>query len=124
MVVESDICIIGSGITAALIAEKLSQERQAKIVVVEAGDDVVPLGARAGLRQRFLDYGESPWPHDHLDGYEVGGMQSRSMCVGGLAMHWGGVTPRFTPEDFRLRSIYGVGDAWPISYGDLGRFYQ
>ncbi len=123
-VVESDICIIGSGITAALIAEKLSEERDTRIVVVEAGDDVVPLGARGGLRQRFVDYGESPWPHDHLDGYEVDGMQSRSMCVGGLAMHWGGVTPRFTPEDFRLKSLYGVGDDWPISYDDLEPFYQ
>jgi quinoprotein glucose dehydrogenase len=46
------------------------------------------------------------------------------MCVGGLAMHWGGVTPRFTPEDFRLNSLYGVGDDWPISYEDLEPFYQ
>ncbi len=123
-VIESDICIIGSGITAALLAEKLAEERDAKIVVVEAGDEMAPLGARAASRQRFLDYGESPWPHDHLDGYEVDGMQSRSMCVGGLAMHWGGVTPRFTPEDFKLKSLYGVGDDWPITYDDLEPFYQ
>ncbi len=122
--IESDICIVGSGITAALLAEKLSEEREAKIVVVEAGDDVASLADRERLRQRFLQYGESPWPHDHLDGYEVAGIQSRSMCVGGLAMHWGGVTPRFTPEDFRIRSLYGVGDDWPISYDELEPFYQ
>jgi quinoprotein glucose dehydrogenase len=124
VVVESDICIIGSGITAALLAEKLSEEREAKIVVVEAGDDVASLGDRVRLRQRFLQYGESPWPHDHIDGYEVAGIQSRSMCLGGLAMHWGGVTPRFTPEDFRIKSLYGVGDDWPISYDDLEPSYQ
>jgi len=123
-VVESDVCIIGSGITAALLAEKLSEERDAKIVVVEAGDDVPRLAQRSRLRQRSIDYGENPWPHDHLDGYEVDGIQSRSMCVGGLAMHWGGVTPRFTPEDFRAKSLYGVGDDWPISYEDLEPFYQ
>jgi len=123
-VVECDICIIGSGITAALLAEKLAEERNAKIVVVEAGDEMPPLARRGLLRQRFLDYGESPWPHDHLDGYEVDGIQSRSMCVGGLAMHWGAVTPRFTPEDFRIKSLYGVGDDWPISYDDLEPFYQ
>jgi choline dehydrogenase-like flavoprotein len=122
--IETDICIIGSGITAALLAEKLSEERRADIVVVEAGDEMPPLGQRARLRQRLLDYGESPWPHDHLDGYEVEGIQSRSMCVGGLAMHWGAVTPRFTPEDFRIRSLYGVGDDWPISYDDLEPFYH
>ena len=46
------------------------------------------------------------------------------MSVGGLAMHWGGVTPRFTPEDFRLHSLYGVGRDWPLTYDDLDPFYQ
>ena len=123
-VIEADICIIGSGISAAMVADKLARTRSATIVVVEAGDDVPALGRRAGLRQRFLDHDENPWPHDHLDGYEVEGpLQSRSMCVGGLAMHWGGVTPRFSPEDFRLKSQFGVGSDWPISYDDLEAYY-
>ena len=122
--VESDICIIGSGITAALIAEKLASERAASITVVEAGDHVTPLGERGRLRQRFLDYGDNPWPGDHVDGLGADHIQSRSMCVGGLAMHWGAVTPRFTPEDFRVRSLYGVGDDWPIAFDDLDPFYQ
>jgi len=122
--VESDICIIGSGITAALIAEKLTEERTARIVVVEAGDHLTPLPERGRLRQRYLGYGENPWPGDHLDGLGADHIQSRSMCVGGLAMHWGAVTPRFTPEDFRVRSLYGVGDDWPITFDDLDPFYQ
>ena len=122
--IESDILIVGSGITAALVAEKLAAERNATITVVEAGDESTPLAERRSARQRFLDYGENPWANDHIDGTEVDGIQSRSMCVGGLAMHWGGVTPRFSPEDFRLRSLYGVGDDWPISYEDLDPFYQ
>jgi quinoprotein glucose dehydrogenase len=46
------------------------------------------------------------------------------MQVGGLAMHWGGVTPRWSPEDFRLDSLYGVHQDWPIDYDDLDPFYQ
>ncbi|MGH7469619.1 MAG: GMC oxidoreductase [Longimicrobiales bacterium] len=122
--IETDILIIGSGITAALIAEKLGEERDARITVVEAGDESTPLAERAERRQRFLDYGENPWPNDHIDGTEVAGIQSRSMCVGGLAMHWGGVTPRFSPEDFKVKSLYGVGDDWPITYQDLDPYYQ
>src|SRR6185503_6448457 len=53
-----------------------------------------------------------------------GPLQSRSMMVGGLAMHWGGVTPRFSPEDFRQHSLFGVGTDWPISYDELDPFYQ
>jgi quinoprotein glucose dehydrogenase len=123
-IVEADLCIIGSGITAAMVAERVAEEREATILVVEAGDDVVPLGARFARRRRFLDYGESPWPRDHIDGLEGAGIASRSMQVGGLAMHWGGVTPRFSPEDFRVHSLYGVGDDWPITYDDLDPWYQ
>ena len=124
-VIESDVCIIGSGITAAMVAHKLARTTTRSIVVVEAGDESPSLAKRYALRERFKDYGESPWPNDHLDGYEIDGpLQSRSMQVGGPAMHWGGVTPRWSPEDFRSRSLFGVGTDWPISYDDLDPFYQ
>ena len=122
-VVETDVCIIGSGISAAMVAERLATsqpKRLLDILVLEAGDEMPPLSQRYALRDRSLRYGESPWPRDHLDGYDVEGpLQSRSMCVGGLAMHWGGVTPRFSPEDFRTRSLCGVGTDWPITYEEL-----
>ena len=124
-VIESDVCIIGSGISAAMVADRLARTTKDRIVVVEAGDEAPSLGRRYALRERFMDYGESPWPNDHVEGYEIDGpLQSRSMQVGGLAMHWGGVTPRWSPEDFRTRSLFGVGTDWPISYDDLDPFYQ
>lgn len=123
--VETDVCIIGSGITAAMVAEKLAERPGVKILVIEAGDEVPNPTQWYGLRKRFMDYGESPWPKDHLDDMTAEGpLQSRSMCVGGLAMHWGGVTPRFSPEDFKTKSLCGVGEDWPISYEDLDPFYQ
>src|SRR3954467_1799366 len=122
---ESDVCIIGSGISAAMVADRLARTTSASITVVEAGDETIPLAQRPAARERSLRYGENPWGKDHLEGYDVEGpLQSRSMMVGGLAMHWGGVTPRFSPDDFRLKSIFGVGDDWPISYDDLDPFYQ
>lgn len=123
--IESDVCIVGSGISAAMVADRLARTTSAKIIVVEAGDETVPLTQRGAMRERFLRYGENPWGRDHLDGYEIEGpLQSRSMQVGGLAMHWGGVTPRFSPEDFKQHSLFGVGTDWPISYEDLDPFYQ
>ena len=118
-VVESDICIIGSGITAAMVAARLTDERRASIVVIEAGDDQPPMSNWPANRQRWMDYGSTPWPRDHVDGLDANGIQSRSMCVGGQAMHWGGVTPRFSPEDFKTKSLCGVGADWPLSYEDL-----
>ncbi len=123
-VIECDICIIGSGITAAMVAERLADERDVRIVVVEAGDETLPLEQRFQHRERYLAYGENPWPDDHLEDQTADDIQSRSMQVGGLAMHWGGVTPRFSPEDFRVKSLYGIGDDWPITYEELDPFYQ
>jgi choline dehydrogenase-like flavoprotein len=34
-----------------------------------------------------------------------------------------GTTPRLLPEDFELRSRYGVGRDWPVSYDDLRPYY-
>jgi len=125
--IETDILIVGSGITAALMAERLSETTQQKITVVEAGRRSTPFAERGQARDRYIAYGESPWKRDHLDDQNAFGTTwgySPSMTVGGLAMHWGGVSPRYSPEDFKLRSLYGVGDDWPFTYEDLDEFYQ
>lgn len=123
-VVETDVCVVGAGITSAMVVERLAEDTTADILVVEAGNEIFNLSERFGRRARFLAYGENPWPDDHIRGQTARDIQSRSMAVGGLALHWGGVTPRFTPEDFRLRSLYGVGADWPIDYDELEPFYQ
>jgi len=121
-VIECDLCIIGSGISAAMLAEKLSEERQARIVVVEAGNKIFNLEDRFEQRRRFLAYGENPWPGDHIADQKAEGTLSPSMAVGGWGLHWGGVTNRFSPEDLRVKSLYGVGDDWPINWEELERF--
>lgn len=121
---ETDVCILGSGISAAMAAERLSEESTATITVIEAGDRIFNLDRRFETRGRFLDYAENPWPNDHIPKQTGRNIQSRSMCVGGLGLHWGGTVPRFTPEDFRQRSMYGVGTDWPVDYDALDPFYQ
>lgn len=124
---ETDICIIGSGITAAMMAAHLAERSSRRILVVEAGAHTTPFAQRTAARERYLAYGESPWKSDHLDDQNAFGTTwgySPSMHVGGLAMHWGGVSPRYSPEDFRVQSLYGLGDDWPFSYDDLDPFYQ
>lgn len=122
-IVETDVCILGGGITAAMAAEKLTEERDVKVIVIEAGERIFDFADRSRLRQRHVDYGENPYPGDHIRTMRGQGIQSRSMCVGGLAMHWGGTTPRMTPEDFRMKSLYGVGDDWPIAYEEVDPYY-
>jgi choline dehydrogenase-like flavoprotein len=42
---------------------------------------------------------------------------------GGGTNCWWGATPRLAPNDFRLKSKYGVGEDWPLSYDDLEPYY-
>jgi len=123
-VAEADVCILGGGISAAMVAEKLADDSDATIAVVEAGNRIFNLEDRFAERERFLEYGENPWPGDHVPELLGAGLQSRTQAVGGQALHWGGTTPRFTPEDFRVQSLYGVGDDWPLDYDALDPFYQ
>ena len=122
--VESDVCIIGGGISAALLAQKLAQERPGlDIAVVEAGAKIADFENRAAYRQRWLEYGENPWPGDFVRDQEAQGVISRTMALGGSALHWGGVTNRFSEEDLRLRSLYGLAVDWPLDWDDLERHY-
>ncbi|CAC9974313.1 GMC family oxidoreductase [Flavobacterium panici] len=43
---------------------------------------------------------------------------------GGTTLHWLGTTLRMLPNDFVMKSKYGVGVDWPIKYDDMSRYYQ
>jgi quinoprotein glucose dehydrogenase len=121
---ECDVCIIGGGITAAMLAQKLAELRPGvKMVVVEAGSRLFDFEHRTARRQRMLEYGENAWPGDFIADQSADGIISRTMAVGGSAMHWGGVCNRFSEEDLRLRSLYGLAVDWPLEWADLETHY-
>ena len=120
---ETDVCIIGSGITGTLVAQKIARETNASVLVVEAGRSVDAGKQRAYRSSRFRNYEENPFPGDVIPSHLVKGAPSQTMAVGGRATHWGGQTPRYAPEDFTTRVVHGVGANWPISYNDLEPFY-
>jgi glucose dehydrogenase len=121
---ESDICIIGGGITSAMLALRLSELRpRASIVVVEAGRSIFDAQNRGRYRERALQYGEHPWHDDYIEDQQGKGTISMTMAVGGLALHWGGACNRFSEEDLRLKSLYGLAVDWPIEWNELERYY-
>lgn len=38
---------------------------------------------------------------------------------GGSSNCWWACTPRFMPNDFRLKSLNGKGQYWPVTYNEL-----
>jgi choline dehydrogenase-like flavoprotein len=121
---ESDICIVGAGISAAMLAQKLSELRPGvSITIVEAGRSYFDFENRFHQRERMTKFGENPWPGDFIEGQAAAGGISRTMAVGGQALHWGGTCNRFSEEDLRLKSMYGLYEDWPLEWSELEKFY-
>ena len=121
---ESDVCIIGGGISSAMLAQKLAELRPGvSITVIEAGKTFFDLPKRFQYRERAMQYGENPWPGDFIADQAAEGVISRTMALGGSALHWGGTCNRFSKEDLRLKSMYGLYEDWPIEWEELEKFY-
>jgi quinoprotein glucose dehydrogenase len=90
-----------------------------RIAVVEAGKSIFDAQNRGRYRQRAMEYGEHPWPGDYIEDQQADGIISMTMAVGGLALHWGGACNRFSEEDLRLKSLYGLATDWPIGWQEL-----
>jgi choline dehydrogenase-like flavoprotein len=123
-VIETDVCVIGAGICGVLLAQKLKRTKpNASIALLDAGREIFNLPQRAIHAKRFLEYNESPWPRDYVDDQLVVNGESQTMAVGGWALHWEGGCPRFSEEDLRLKSLYGFGHDWPLSWEEMERSY-
>lgn len=121
---ESDVCIIGGGISSAMLARKLVTLRPGTtIAIVEAGRSIFDVENRPRYRERAQVYGEHPWRNDYIEDQQADGIISMTMAVGGLALHWGGACNRFSVEDLRLKSMYGLASDWPLAWEDLERHY-
>jgi choline dehydrogenase-like flavoprotein len=136
MAEESDVLIVGAGVAGALIAWRLARAG-ARVTVVEAGPEVDRAGAVERFKQAAARVPEAPYrmrPHAEYpatinDTYirQDGPEPFRSTYlrqVGGTTWHWLGTTLRLLPHDLELRSRYGVGVDWPLSYSDLAPWYE
>jgi len=45
-------------------------------------------------------------------------------ALGGTTLHWLGTCLRMLPNDFHIRTLYGQGVDWPMTYEDLRPYYE
>jgi choline dehydrogenase-like flavoprotein len=48
----------------------------------------------------------------------------RSRMLGGRTNHWGRISLRFGPRDFKGKDRDGLGENWPIGYEDIKPYYD
>jgi choline dehydrogenase-like flavoprotein len=140
-----DAVIVGAGVAGALIAKHLTRAGH-RVLVLEAG----PATAESfdGYSKHIETFfaanskgAESAWPPEanapqpdtsdirNNNGYFVqkgpnfyGSSYSR--LQGGSTLHWLGVFLRMLPEDFQLKSRFGVARDWPLTYSDIEPYYR
>lgn len=138
-----DVIVVGSGAGGGM-ATKILADAGLKIAVVEAGPFFDPADPSqqtqlkwpwesprrgANTQRAFGDFDMA------YGGWDIEGEPYtqkndsnfrwfRSRMLGGRTNHWGRISLRFGPDDFRRKSIDGLGDNWPITYDDVKPYYD
>jgi choline dehydrogenase-like flavoprotein len=119
---DVDLLIVGSGPAASVYAAKASVAGK-KVIMLEAGPERSMNGLISSqIWARKLKWGGSPV--EESGNHKIGFNFNSGWGTGGTGMHHYGVWPRLHECDLKQRTLFGVGNDWPIDYHQLQPYYD
>ena len=127
-----DVLIIGAGASGAAFAWSLSQAGIATVCMEQGGwvnPDEYPSVDTDWELSRLGPMSPDPNVRALPEDYPVNDEDSPITplmynAVGGSTIHWSAHFPRFHPSDFRVKTLDGVADDFPMSYEDLEPYFD
>ena len=128
----ADVVVVGAGASGAAFTWSLAQAG-INVVCLEQGgwvaEDAFPTSdadAQIHLQTDFHpDPGFRGLPADYpVNETETPIAPLMYNAVGGSLIHWGAHFPRFHPSDFRVKTLEGVAEDWPVTYEELEPYYD
>ena len=122
-----DVLVIGAGPSGAVVTHTAAAAGLS-VICLEQGDWVNPSDFPANNPEWELliqhDWAHDPNVRQLPSDYPVDVSDSDMWpvmfnAVGGSSIYYGAEWPRLMPSDFRVKTLDGVSDDWPITYNDL-----
>ena len=124
-----DLVLVGTSFASSFFLKKFLEKSSpsVRVLVLERGEFIPHLRRLETARKqpygavRYISDGGGGGPTYFNDNPEKPWIFDPSF--GGSSNCWTGCTPRFMPDDFRLRSRFDEGLDWPIQYDVLEPYY-
>jgi choline dehydrogenase-like flavoprotein len=127
-----DVLIIGAGASGAAVAWSLAETKMHILCLEQGGwmdPAAYPSTGRDWEARAFGDFSPSPNIRARPEDYPINDDNSPIKIVnfngvGGGTVMYTAHFPRLHPSDFRVRSLDGVADDWPVDYDTLVPFFE
>src|SRR5438309_1591357 len=126
-----DVLIIGAGASGAAVAWSLAETKMHILCLDQGGwmnPAAYPSTGRDWEARFFGDYSPSPNIRARPEDYPINDDNSPIKVVnfngvGGSTVMYTAHCPRLHPSDFKVKTLDGVADDWPIDYDTLAPFF-